>query len=140
MLDRAWPDYGDPSSGGAFPEAKMSILGPLPAIGVVTDLGLERFRFGVGFAVPVAEASAWQARYEGRPGATRYHGLGGRLAQLMIEPAVAFRVNRYLSIGAGVDVIGLWVSSELMVDFGAKVNQAACAANPSGTGCQADAA
>jgi long-subunit fatty acid transport protein len=47
----------------------------------------------------------------------------------MIEPAVAFRINRFISVGAGLDVVGIFLSSDSMIDFGARLNQMVCTIN-----------
>jgi len=131
-------DTKDPFSGKSFPPAYLDVIKPDPAPFVVTDFGLKRWRFGFGIVAPVIDGASWELSYGGQPSSTRYYAIQARIVEFMVEPAVGFQVNRWLSLGFGIDVIGMWVTQTLMTDMGARVNQLACAMT-SGTNCQLDA-
>ncbi len=132
---RAEPSAFD---GAIYPEATVALFKPNFALGLVTDAGLsglpdsparevlKDFRLGVGLTVPILEGASWKAEYENRPASTRYYATFAYQALLYIELALAYRINKYISVGAGLDVIGVLVNSNMVIDFGAKINQAAC--------------
>lgn len=113
-------------TGRHYPPADMLVFGPIPAVGLVTDFGLDRFRFGIGVAAPLTEGINWKKSYGGLPASTRYYGIEGTWGAFLIEPSAAYRINRYISIGAGVDIIAMLLESQLMVDFGAQINHLVC--------------
>ncbi|MCC6746939.1 MAG: outer membrane protein transport protein [Deltaproteobacteria bacterium] len=131
-------DTRDAYSGQSFPQADLNVLKPGPNGGVVTSAGLRRWRFGLGFSVPILDGAQWPAETEGRPSSTRYHALSARLLELAIQPSVAFRVTRFLSLGLGVDVVGVQLAHEVQTDFGAKINQLACEGVGAGRPCAVD--
>lgn len=110
-----------------YPEADFSIANPDPMFGAVTDFGLRDFRFGVSLSIPWADGAAWAKTYDGRPASTRYHGLNSAVGQMMIGPAVAYEINRYISVGLGIDITALLVQHQFLVDYGARLNQLLCA-------------
>jgi long-chain fatty acid transport protein len=132
-------DTPDPVTGQPFPNADLFIPKPDVYLGVVTNAGLKRWRFGLGFAIPFVDGAEWASEYGGKPSSTRYYAITARLAEFVIEPAVAFRVNRYLSVGLGIDITALWVAHKAMTDFGARVNQMACQMLGSPELCTTDA-
>lgn len=123
------PDTLSPLDHRPNPDADVFIPKPTPALGVVTDATLKDFRFGLSFSMPVLDGAAWDERYHGRPSPTRYYAVSARLAFFYLSAASAYRINRYISVGVGLDVIGVWLEHEAMTDFGAKINQLTCAAN-----------
>lgn len=132
---RATPN---PYDGSMYPEASIALFKPNLALGIVTDAGLsalprspmkkvlKRFRVGVGLTVPNIEGTSWEEEYDGRPASTRYYATFAYQALLYLELALAYRINKYVSVGAGLDVIGALVNSNMVIDFGAKVNQIIC--------------
>ena len=132
---RATPNLYD---GAMYPEASIALFKPNMALGIVTDLGLsglpdsplnnalKELRMGVGIAVPVIEGTSWEAEYQGRPASTRYYATFAYQALLYLEVALAYRFNKYISVGVGMDVIGALVNSNQVLDFGAKINQIIC--------------
>ncbi len=110
-----------------YPVATSVTPAALPSAGVVTDFGTRNWRFGLGFALSNADGVDWSEEYEGKPGSTRHHAIVGRWITFLIEPAVAYRFSRYLSVGIGLDVHGMWVFRSAKFDFGAKINQLICA-------------
>jgi long-chain fatty acid transport protein len=116
--------------GSPFPQADVFVAKPNLAVGVVTDATLRNLRFGIGVALPIIEGATWDKEYDGRPSSTRYYALAARLAFFKIEPAVAWRINEYISIGVGMDIVGAMLSHNVMTDFGAKINHMTCAMNP----------
>ncbi len=123
--------------GTLFPSADVFIAKPSLAFGFVTDGGQRDLRFGLAVTLPILDGASWKKEYQGRPSSTRYYALDARLGFLLIEPSVGYRINRYLSIGGGVDIVGAMLSQDVMTDFGAKINQLACASDP--TSCTLDA-
>jgi long-subunit fatty acid transport protein len=115
--------------GRPYPEARLAIPKPDLALGFVTDAGLKDFRFGFGFAVPILDGAAWDEKYGGMDASTRYYAVKGRQVTFMFEPTVAYRINRYISIGIGLDVMAVWLLHDCYTDFGAKINQMACSLN-----------
>lgn len=115
--------------GQPFPRANVFVPKPNLAAGVVTDATLKDFRFGLGVALPIIEGASWDKEYDGRPSSTRYYALDARLAFFKIEPAVAYRIARFISVGVGMDIIGVMLRHNVMTDFGARINQMACAVN-----------
>ena len=110
-----------------FPTADVFIAKPNLAVGLVTDATLRDFRFGLGVFLPIIDGASWDKEYDGRPASTRYYALDARLAFFKIEPAVAYRITRFISVGVGMDIIGVMLRHNVMTDFGAKINQMACA-------------
>ncbi len=113
--------------GKMYPVADSVTPALLPSAGVITDFGTKDWRFGLGFALANADGVDWEETYEGKPSATRHHAVVGRWISFMLEPAVAYRVSKYISVGVGLDVIGMWVKRSAKFDFGAKINQLICA-------------
>jgi long-subunit fatty acid transport protein len=109
-----------------FPRADVFVPKPSMAFGVVTDAGLDRWRFGLGLSLPVLDGASWKAEYGGLPASTRYYALNARQMMFKISPAAAFRLARFLSVGVGVDVELVALTHEVYTDFGAKINQMAC--------------
>jgi long-subunit fatty acid transport protein len=121
-----WRETPIPSSGQPYPRADLFVIKPDPVLGVVTSAGLRRWRFGLGIAAPLIDGASWQPTCGGKPASTRYYAIDGRLVQIYIEPAVAFRVHRVLSVGVGLDITATWVQQTLITDFAARINQLAC--------------
>jgi long-subunit fatty acid transport protein len=116
--------------GAIYPVASANIPGPDGSVFVVTDAGLDRWRFGLGVSFPVVDGVDWDATYGGRPASTRHFALVGRSITSVIQASAAFRINRYVSVGAGVDLFAVWVQHKAMTDFGAIINQLTCAESP----------
>ena len=119
-------DTPSPFDNKMYPVANSMTPALLPSAGVVTDFGTKNWRFGLGFALSNADGVDWSEEYEGRPGSTRHHAVVGRWITFMVEPAVAYRFSRYLSVGVGLDIFGMWVFRSAKFDFGAKINQLIC--------------
>jgi long-subunit fatty acid transport protein len=117
-------------NGLLYPEARTNIPGPDGSAFVVTDAGLERWRFGMGVSFPVVDGVDWDGSYGGQPSSTRHFALVGRSITAVTQASAAFRINRYVSVGAGVDVFAIWVQHRAMTDFGAIINQLTCAESP----------
>ncbi len=114
--------------GSYYPEAPSVVPSVLPHMGVVTDAGLENWRFGLGVAIPLAQGVDWDAEYAGRPASTRYYALSATDVHIYLEPTVAYRINKYISIAAGMDIIAVSISESLTIDFSAQINQMTCTA------------
>ena len=120
-----------------FPEASLLAASPDPTLSFVSDLNTEKLRIGLGVTLPLGSGAAWDATYGGRPASTRYYALGAQLGQLYIGPFAAYRINKYISVGIGVDFIVSILRQEVLTDFGAKINQVVCK-QAGGTGCGLD--
>ncbi len=130
------------SSGRPYPRADM--MGPLPDFfaGAVTDVGgrLGPLRVGLGASLPLVDGADWNPTTAGgQPSPARYYSLRTFLAWLTISPALAYRINRYISVGAGLDVTAAMISSEVIIDMGARANQLACKALGPSAPCPTDA-
>jgi long-subunit fatty acid transport protein len=124
--------------GRRYPAADLVVAKPDLAFGFVSDLGLRRLRVGFGFATPVLDGVRWSESYQGRPSSTRYFAVEGRAAHFLLRPAVSYQVHRAVSLGVGLDVTGVWLLSDSMVDLGAVLNRSLCDALGSRT-CLPDA-
>jgi long-subunit fatty acid transport protein len=133
-----WRETPIPLTGEPYPRADLFVIKPDPVLGAVTSAGLKRWRFGLGLAAPLIDGASWKETYGGKPASTRYYAMDGRLVQIYIEPAVAFRAHRMLSIGVGLDITATWVAQTLMTDFAARINQLACTALGASSSCQTD--
>ena len=120
-----------------YPQANVFVPKPALALGVVTDATLKDFRFGVAVSLPILDGAGWADKYSGKAAATRYFALNARLGFIKIAPAIAYRVSRHISVGVGVDIVGVMLTHEVMTDFGGKINQLACSGNK--TQCLVDA-
>jgi long-subunit fatty acid transport protein len=112
--------------GTYYPQAQFQVGSPDPYLGLVTDFGLRKWRFGLSVGLPWADGAGWEPTYQGRPASTRYHGLKPVSGQLFIGPSVAYQINRYVSLGFGVDIIAGFINHEFMIDFAPRVNQLLC--------------
>ncbi len=117
--------------GSTYPEADVFVPKPSPAFGLVTDATLKRWRFGVGFSLPLLDGATWEASYDGRPSSTRYFAEAARLGKFILHGAAAYRIAPWISVGVGLDVYGVMLRHQVRTDFGAKINQVACASAPS---------
>ncbi len=115
----------NPRDGEPYPTAALSTILPDPSLALVTSAGLDRFRFGLSASLPMMDGAAWGQTQGGKPASTRHYATEGMMVQLSIQPSVAFRINRFISVGAGVDVIMVLTQSHVLADFGARLNQIA---------------
>ena len=116
-------ETANPLDGKQYPASALSTLLPDPALGLVTSAGLDRFRFGLSASLPMMDGAAWGDTQEGKPAGTRHYATEGMMVQLSIQPSVAFRINRYISVGAGLDLMMIYSESKVLADFGARLNQ-----------------
>lgn len=70
----------------------------LPHMYMSTDLGMERWRFGLGLNSPFGNAVDWP---ETAP--FRYSVISSSLRVFNLQPTVAYRVTDWLSVGAGLN-------------------------------------
>lgn len=128
MLFQARYDRATPSAFDGQYYAAANTITPalLPAFALATDAGLKDWRFGLGVALPTTAGVRWDEEYGGKPASTRYHAMSANWIQLNIEPAVAYRISRYISVGFGLDIIGVWISRDGKIDYAAKINQLIC--------------
>ncbi len=69
--------------------------------------------FGIGVDVPYGLVTDYDWGWVGR-----YHALHSEVTTLDINPALAYRVNRYLSLGAGIDLVYGTAELTNAIDFG----------------------
>ena len=125
------------AGGEPYPQANMLGLLPDLFVGGVSQIG-DRLRLGLGVSVPLVDGADWNTSEGGQPSPARYYTLKTFLAWLFISPAASLRINRYISIGAGVDITAALLQSNMVIDFGARVNQLVCQQS-TGSDCAADA-
>ncbi len=131
--DRVSPSGFD---GTFFPRAKMFVAKPEIALGFVTDFQQERLRFGFSFTTPVLDGARWDLTSEGKPSSTRYYSIAGQQVHMFFRPVIAYQLHKMFSVGVGMDIVGIWLLSDSMTDFGAIFNQVACKDFP--TKCSID--
>ena len=112
-------------------KAEVAMVAPGGALAAVSDFGLRSFRFGAAFSAPQVEGSQWAHSYGGRPSSTRYYTEDSYAITLTSQLAAAWRPNRYIALGLGLDLNTTLTRYAAQVDFAAKVNNASCASNPS---------
>jgi len=88
-------------------------FGGVPFIGASTDLGLERWRFGIAWYFPNLSASALP---EDAP--TKYHGIESYFVNYYLTPSVAYRVLPKLSLGVGASHIYAQQYFRVRIDLG----------------------
>jgi long-chain fatty acid transport protein len=84
---------------GAFASEKMNSASYTPHFYAASDLGTEKWRFGVGLNVPFGNSVEYN-----RNGPFQFLVTESSLVVLNIAPTIAYRVNEHLSIGGGVNV------------------------------------
>lgn len=89
--------------------------GLLPMAAVGTDFGLERWRFAIAMYWPNLAGAVFNERTPINDLAIR-----GFSATMFIVPTVAYKVNDFLSFGAGLSYIYTFLQSEKMYKFGAQ--------------------
>ena len=136
QYQRATPN---PNTGAPYPAADVFVPKPAVTLGVVSDLTLDRFRFGLNATIPMLDGASWKMTYDGQPSSTRYYASDARQLFITISPSVAFRIHRVISVGVGLDIVGVQLAQTSMTDFGAKINQIACGLNSGGGDCPIDA-
>jgi long-chain fatty acid transport protein len=82
----------------AFDNIKSSRVGFIPAIfyGSAID---DNFVFGIGFSVPFGLATDWT-----NDSYVRYAATQTRIITYNLGPSFAYRVNKFISIGGGIDI------------------------------------
>lgn len=90
------PDYHFKGPGGNASNHEKSFL---PELYIVSDLGTDRFRLGLGFNNVFGLKEDW-----GRNGPLETLFTHGHLYLLNLEPTVAFKVTDSLSVGVGLNV------------------------------------
>lgn len=129
-----WASYQRdiPSSYDGLPyaEASVGIVAPSATLAAVTDAGLDRFRFGFAFSVPLVAGASWDKSYGGRPSPTRYFVEDGYEVTFVSQLAVAVRINRFLSVAIGLDLYTTITKFTFELDFAAQINHVACSAQP----------
>jgi|GEM_PF-6412215 long-subunit fatty acid transport protein len=137
QYSRATPSAYD---GQYLDQARLDAPKPDVALSVVTDAGLseldiwKNFRFGLSATVPLLDGATWPEDSR----ASYYYAIIGRQVTFMLQPTVGYKINRYISVAVGMDIMAAWLAQEVNLDYGAKINQAGCALNPSAP-CDANA-
>jgi long-chain fatty acid transport protein len=86
-----------PDGGTATDFAKNNI--PVPNVYVTRQIG-SRFAVGVGMFAPYGLTTEWPATSPGR-----FLSYKATIKGVYIQPTVAFRVNRRIQVGAGIDLV-----------------------------------
>ncbi|MCB9555524.1 MAG: outer membrane protein transport protein [Deltaproteobacteria bacterium] len=131
-LIRASYDRDTPSlfDGSSYPRATLNSPKPEISLGVSLTPGHSRWRIGLAAGFPIVDGAQWATEYDGRPSSTRYFVTQGRHAYAVIRPSIAYQVTSWLSLGVSLDIYAVLVAFDSMIDFGAKINQIACASAP----------
>ncbi|MBW2733057.1 MAG: outer membrane protein transport protein [Deltaproteobacteria bacterium] len=129
-------DVPSPHDGLIAPKADIFMVAPSATIAGVTDAGLDRFRFGFAVSAPLVAGASWKRTYDGRPSPTRYFVEDGYEVTIISQLAAALRINRYLSIGVGLDLYTTLTKFTFEMDFASQINHLACSADPSS--CRVD--
>ncbi len=99
----------DGQTGGAFPESSFLSAKPEPVLAAITDKVHPRLRIGLAATLPIVLGSGWpeKQRVNGKEilGPTRYYATSSQFVNLFIHLAVSFKINEYLSIGAGPNLV-----------------------------------
>ncbi len=107
--------------GGAFPEVSFMAPKPEAVLAVITDKVHPRLRIGVGASLPIVLGSAWPETVNSNGkqllGPTRYYATDSQWVNLYVHVAVSFKINDYLSIGAGPDLVITQLSQHQHVDL-----------------------
>lgn len=90
----------------------VGVNGVLPATYGFFDLHPD-FKAAIAINVPFGLETDYEADWVGR-----YHALNSKMLTVDVNPAVAYRVNDWLSLGAGVQINYIDVSLSNAVDFG----------------------
>ena len=115
-------DTPSPFTGQPYDPATFSAFRPNLSIQLLSDFGLDDWRFGIGVATPITDGGTWDSAGPGHS-ATRHYGINGRIIELFISPAVAYRINDYISLGFGVDVVGINIQHHARTDMAARINR-----------------
>jgi len=100
------------SIGGRKNQGDVAENALVPSIYAMFPIG-NAWRAGIGVNAPFGQTTDYDADWVGR-----YHALRSELSTININPALAFRVNSFLSIGAGAQI--QYIEAELTnaIDFG----------------------
>ncbi|MBT8494167.1 MAG: outer membrane protein transport protein [Deltaproteobacteria bacterium] len=111
-------NYDNPETQG---RSRTSLVAPQPFIGVVTDLGTEKWRLGISTGVPYVVGARWQAdEPEGQ--ITRYYANFAYLMHAVATPAVAYQINDTFRVGAGINIAYSRLRAEYDKDFASVLN------------------
>ncbi len=114
---------GTPLTGGNGGDAGSWAL--VPALYYATELS-SRLRFGVGVQTPFGLTTEYDDGWVGR-----YQALKSSLKSVNINPALAYKVNDLVSVGAGISAQYVDVELSRAIDFGSicvgSLGPAACA-------------
>jgi long-chain fatty acid transport protein len=102
--------FGGPIRGDGSDDSGEDAL--LPS-GFYSHRVSEKLTLGLGIFAPYGLATEYDDRWVGR-----YHAIKSELTTLDINPALAYRVNPRLSIGAGLDAVYARAKLTNAVDFG----------------------
>ncbi|NNE83445.1 MAG: transporter, partial [Alphaproteobacteria bacterium] len=97
---------------GSTTSDDVGVNGLLPVTYGFFDLHPD-FKAAIAINVPFGLETDYEADWVGR-----YHALNSKMLTVNVNPAVAYRVNDWLSLGAGVQVNYIDVSLTNAVDFG----------------------
>lgn len=73
----------------------------------------DQLKFGIGFFVPFGLATDYDPGWVGR-----YHGLRSEVRAYNINPAIAYRINKYLSLGLGISAQLTTAELTNAIDYG----------------------
>ena len=85
----------------------------IPNIYLVTDLKNENLKFGFGANSPYGLSTRWAT-----DSFAKYLSTQSKVEMANLNPTVAYKVNDYLSVGAGIDYFTAYVSKHRIVSTG----------------------
>lgn len=97
---------------------------PEPTFGAVTDVLGPRVRAGLTVGVPQIDGASW-SRDGAAADITRWYAVDARTFHVTVTPALAYQPTRWLSLGAGIDIVHSRIEASLDKDMGKQLNQAA---------------
>lgn len=101
---------GTPLSGGEGGQGGVTSVAPNA---YYTNNPGNDWAFGIGVSVPFGLATKYNRTWVGR-----YHAVESEIITLNINPSVAYRVNKHLSLGAGFNAQYIDALLSQMVDYG----------------------
>jgi long-subunit fatty acid transport protein len=111
-------DYDNPETKGS---SRTTLAAPQPFVGVVSDLGTEKWQLGVSVGLPYVIGARWQ-KDEPEAQITRYYANFAYVMHAVATPAVAYRVNDTVRIGGGLNLTYSRLHADYDKDFASVLN------------------
>ncbi len=106
-------DRGRPG-GTSLGTSTLSSADTQPMLAVTSDLGQEKWTFGLGIYSPFGSTSTW----DDPNGPQRYQAIFGRILSVFVSPTVAWEPTPGLHLGLSVSYVHASVQTYRALDFG----------------------